>query len=59
MHVGKLGRRKNKPQGPAIKREFKAEFPSSWCSGNKFDQMHEVTGSIPGLLQWVKGLALL
>ena len=33
------------------------EFPS-WLSGNKPNYIREVVGSIPGLAQWVKDLAL-
>ena len=33
------------------------EFPS-WHSGNKSTRNDEVTGSIPGLAQWVEGPVL-
>ena len=36
----------------------KQEFPS-WLSRNESDSIHEDSGSIPGLAQWVKDLVLL
>ena len=39
------------------KKKLIVEFPS-WHSGKSPTRNHEVTGSIPGLVQWVKDLAL-
>ena len=50
LHAGRIGQM-------TIKRHWQ-EFPS-WLSRAESDYTHEDTGSISGLVQWVKDLALL